>query len=135
MRRDVASVHEAGRVEQERTRAHARHPGAVGGHFLDPVERARDVGVRAGTFATGHDEHIEGWRVVEAVVGYHPEPLRGAHRLGALGDRDHSVAFGTGHREHLPRAGEVELFGVVEQEHSGRDRHQAISLSGRKRCR
>ena len=65
--------------------------------------------------------------LIPGAVREHAQPLGAAHRVGSLGDRDDlDAVIGpvlSPAREHLPRAGPVELFGAVEQ----RDRESALA--------
>ena len=80
------------------------------------------------------DEHVHVPEAIPGPVRKHAEPVGGTNRLLGLGDRDNlDMIVGPvvgPHAEHLPRAGEVELFDVLEQ--GNRDTHRR-SLTLRRR--
>jgi hypothetical protein len=127
VRRDPLALGEARLVEQQSARAHAGDPGALRAGLAQPLDEDRVRDLAAGALPSWDEHDVELGRVVEAVVGDHAQPLRAAHRLRRLRDRDDPVVRpqGPSRGEHLPRADEVELLGVGEDQDSGRVAHRA----------
>jgi hypothetical protein len=83
--------------------------------LAQPIDQARVAHLAARALAARHEHHVEGRRVVEAVLGEHAQALRAADRAGFFGDRDDPPGRRRGGEqggEDFPGSDEVELFDV-----------------------
>ena len=130
VRRDALPLREARLVQEERAGADARHPCAAGADGPQPVDDDRIVDLAACPLAAGDEDYIEARRIGERVIGKHAQALVAADRTVVLGDRHDAVAVAHlgGGGEHLPWPDEVQLLGVVEDQHPGRDAHRSLLL-------
>src|SRR6185312_1424959 len=121
MRRRLVAVEEAGRTEQQRARAHRRHPARARALVRHKAEHLAIGHERELPRAAGDEEHVERRAAGEHARRRDRQPRVGAHRVGRLPQK---MDLGAGHAvQHLERAGQVELRQPRIQEHPDVRRH------------
>mgnify|MGYP000857276143 CR=1 FL=1 len=86
------AAREAGAVEEQRAGADARHPLCAGGRTPQVLEHGRVLLLGARADAARDQQHVEGGRVCERVIGEHAQALRAADGPIRFGDRPQAPA-------------------------------------------